>query len=44
VTINGKRVSVRQPLAHDSMRRGLLGLMIVVAAARFGSLLVRRAS
>jgi hypothetical protein len=35
VTINGKRFSVRQPLAHDSVRRALLGMMIMVAAARF---------
>ena len=44
VAINGKRVSIRQPLAHDSIRRGLLGLVIVVAAARVGRLLVQRAS
>jgi 5-methylcytosine-specific restriction endonuclease McrA len=45
VTINGKRVSIRQPLAHDSMRRGVLGLIVVAAAAaRFGHLLARRAS
>jgi len=44
VTINGKRVSVRQPLAHDSIRRGLLGLIMVLAAARFGRQLIRRAS
>lgn len=43
VTINSTRISVRQPLAHDSMRRDVLGLMILAAAARFGSFLVRRA-
>jgi len=32
VTINGKRVSIRQPLAHDSIRRALLGFVFVVAA------------
>lgn len=40
-TINGKRVSVRQPLAHDSIRRVLLGLGIVVVATQIGRLLVR---
>lgn len=44
VTINGRRVSVRQPLAHDSIRRALLGLVIVVAAARAGRFLAGRAS
>jgi 5-methylcytosine-specific restriction endonuclease McrA len=44
LAINGKRVSVRQPLAHDSIRRGLLGLVIVVVAARVGRLLVQRAT
>ena len=39
VAINGKRVSVRQPLAHDSVRKALLGLFIVVAATRVGRLL-----
>jgi len=41
VTINGKRVAVRQPLAHDSIRRALLGLGIVVAAVQLGRLQVR---
>ena len=41
VSINGKRMSVRQPLAHDSIRRTLLGMAFVVAAARIGRLLVR---
>lgn len=41
MTINAKHVAVRQPLAHDSIRRTLLGLGIVVAAAQIGRLLVR---
>ena len=41
VMINGKRVAIRQPLAHDSIRRALLGLCIVVAATQIGGLLVR---
>jgi 5-methylcytosine-specific restriction endonuclease McrA len=41
LSINGKRLSVRQPLAHDSMRRALLGLFIVIATLRFGRLLGR---
>lgn len=41
VTINGKRHSVRQPLAHDSIKRGALGFLIVLAAAQVGRLLVR---
>lgn len=36
VTINGKSFSIRQPLAHDSMRRVLAGLVIVAAATRIG--------
>lgn len=44
VTINRKRFSIRQPLAHDSIRRGLLGLVMVVAAARLGRVLCRRAN
>lgn len=40
VTINGKRVAIRQPLAHDSIRT-LLTLGIAVAAAQIGRLLVR---
>jgi len=42
VAINGKRVAVRQPLAHDSITRALLGLAIVVAVTRVGHLLVGR--
>ena len=41
VTINGKRVAVRQPPAHDSIRKALLGLGIVVAATKIVLLLVR---
>jgi hypothetical protein len=41
VTINGRRVSVRQPLAHDSIKRTLLGLVIVLAATQVGRLLLR---
>jgi 5-methylcytosine-specific restriction endonuclease McrA len=41
VMMNGKRVAIRQPLAHDSIRRALLGLCIVVAATQIGRLLVR---
>ncbi|HTV56219.1 MAG TPA: HNH endonuclease signature motif containing protein [Terriglobia bacterium] len=41
VIINGKRVAVRQPLAHDSMSRTPLALGIVVVATRVGRLLVR---
>lgn len=40
-TINGKRVAVRQPLAHDSIRRAVLGLSIVVAATQIRRLLLR---
>ena len=40
VTINAKRVAVRQPLAHDSIRRTLLGLGVVVVATQIGRLLV----
>lgn len=39
--INGKRFSVRQPLAHDSIRRALLYLGIVVAVSQVGHALVR---
>jgi 5-methylcytosine-specific restriction endonuclease McrA len=41
VTINGKRLSVRQPLAHDSNRRALFGLLIIMAAARMSRLVLR---
>jgi 5-methylcytosine-specific restriction endonuclease McrA len=41
VTINGKRISVRQPLAHDSIKRTLLGLFMVLAATQAGRFLVR---
>jgi HNH endonuclease len=39
VIINGKRVAVRQPLAHDSIRRTLLALAIVIAATQIRRLL-----
>jgi hypothetical protein len=42
VTINGKRFSVRQPLAHESIGRSLLGLIILVAAARAGQMFLHR--
>jgi 5-methylcytosine-specific restriction endonuclease McrA len=41
VMINGKGVAIRQPLAHDSIRRSLLGLVIVLAATQVGRVLVR---
>ena len=41
VTINGKRVAIRQPLAQDSIKGTLLGLCIVAAATQFGRLLIR---
>jgi len=41
VAINGKRMSVRQPLAHDSIRRALLGWTIVVVATQFRRFLLR---
>jgi len=41
LAINGKRLSVRQPFAHDSVRRALLGLFVVIAAIRVGRLLGR---
>ena len=34
VVINGKRIVVRQPLAHDSVRRTLLGLIVAFAVTR----------
>jgi hypothetical protein len=41
VKITGKRVAIRQPLAHDSIRRTLVALGIVLVAAQIGRLLVR---
>ena len=41
VMINGQRVAVGQPLAHDSIRRILLGFGIMVAAAQIGRFLFR---
>jgi hypothetical protein len=34
VVIYGKRIVVRQPLAHDSVRRTLLGLIVVFAVTQ----------
>lgn len=42
VTINGKRIAVRQPLAHDSVRRALVGLVFCVAVTHVGRVLARR--
>lgn len=42
LTINGKRFSVRQPLAHDSLKRALLGLTILAAAAHVGKIFLNR--
>ena len=42
VMINSKRFAVRQPLAHASIRRALLGWGIVVAAIEIGRLLGRQ--
>ena len=41
LTINGKRLSIRQPLAHDSIKRTLLGLVILIAATQVGRLVGR---
>lgn len=41
VKINGKRVAVRQLLAHESIARTLVAFGIVLAAAHIGRLLVR---
>ncbi len=41
VMINGKRIAIRQPLAHDSIRKALVGLCIAVAVAQIGRFLVR---
>ncbi len=41
VTINGKRLSIRQPLAHDSIRRGIIRLVFVVAAIKMGRRLMQ---
>jgi HNH endonuclease len=38
VTINGKQLSVRQPLAHGSIRRSLLAFAILIAANQIGRL------
>jgi hypothetical protein len=36
ITINGRRVSIRQPLAHDSVRRTLLGLGVLFVVTQLG--------
>lgn len=41
VTINGKRSAVRQPLAHDSIRRALLGFVMLAAATQLSRQRVR---
>ena len=41
VAINGKRVPVRQPLAHESIGAILVGLSLLVAVAQMGRFLVR---
>ncbi len=41
LTINAKCVAVRQPLANDSIRTGLLSLGVVVAAIQVGRVLLR---
>ena len=41
VTINGKRVSIRQPLAHESYLKAVLGVTMIIAAMRVGRFLVR---
>jgi hypothetical protein len=40
VTINGKRVRVRQPLGHDPIKRTLLALVIAVLSAQIRRILV----
>jgi 5-methylcytosine-specific restriction endonuclease McrA len=39
LTVNEKRMLVRQPLAHDSTRRSLLGIGILFGVAQLGRLL-----
>lgn len=41
VTINGKRLAVRQPLSHDSIKGRLLVLGIIIGLSQMGRLLVR---
>jgi len=41
VTINGKRFAVRQPLAHDSIKRALAALGIIIALSQLGQLSIR---
>jgi hypothetical protein len=41
LAINGKQVSVRQPLVNESSWRTLLGLLVIIAVLRFGRILAR---
>ena len=41
VTINGKRLAVRQPLAHDSIRRVLVGLGVALTVMQIRRLVFR---
>jgi len=41
VTINGRRLGIRQPLVHDPVKRTLLTLVILVLAARVKRLVAR---
>ena len=41
LTINAKRVAIRQPLANDSIRRSLLSLGVAVAVIHIGRVLLR---
>ena len=42
VKINGKRIAVRQPLAHDSIRRALLSFVAAIAVTQIGRISARR--
>ena len=41
IAINGKQVSVRQPLINESNWRALFGLTVIIAMLRVGRFLVR---
>jgi 5-methylcytosine-specific restriction endonuclease McrA len=41
VTINRERIAVRQPLAHDSVRRALMGFVMLAAATQLARHMVR---
>jgi hypothetical protein len=43
VRINGKRFSVRQPLAHDALKRGLF-LLLIMAAAQISRIAFRKST